>query len=128
MSAHARWAGGGRHELGQNFLIDHRIAARIARLVPPGPVVELGPGDGALTRHLVRRSEQLTAVELDPWRAAELERRFGDRMTVVHGDMLRFRRPEPHHVVSNVPFGITTPLLRHLLGQAGWGTAVLLLQ
>ena len=128
MSAYARWAGGGRHELGQNFLADHRTAARIARLVPPGPVVELGPGDGAVTRHLIRRAGPLTAVELDPRRAAALERRFGDRVTVVHGDMLRFAEPGPHHIVSNVPFGITTPLLRHLLGQAGWGTAVLLLQ
>jgi 23S rRNA (adenine-N6)-dimethyltransferase len=128
MSAHGRWAGGGRHELGQNFLTDHRIAARIARLVPPGPVVELGPGDGAVTRYLLRRREPLTAVELDPRRAAALERRFGHQVTVVRGDMLRFREPGPHHVVSNVPFGITTPLLRHLLGQVGWGTAVLLLQ
>ncbi|MGI5127514.1 ribosomal RNA small subunit methyltransferase A [Pseudonocardia sp. CA-107938] len=128
MSAHSRRFVGGRHELGQNFLTDHRIAARIARLVPPGPVVELGPGDGAVTRHLVRRPDPLTAVELDPRRAAALERRYGDRVTVVHGDMLRFRERRPHHIVSNVPFGITTPLLRHLLGQPGWGTAVLLLQ
>ena len=76
----------------------------------------------------MRRPEPLTAVELDPRRAAALDRRYGDRVTVVHGDMLRFREPQHHHVVSNVPFGITTPLLRHLLGQAGWGTAVLLLQ
>ena len=42
--------------------------------------------------------------------------------------MLRFRLTGPHHVVSNVPFGITTPLLRHLLDQRAWTTAVLMLQ
>ncbi|GAA1243423.1 hypothetical protein GCM10009609_03580 [Pseudonocardia aurantiaca] len=46
----------------------------------------------------------------------------------MHADMLRFRLDSAHHVVSNVPFGITTPLLRHLLGQRAWTSAVLLLQ
>ncbi|SHL40266.1 23S rRNA (adenine-N6)-dimethyltransferase [Pseudonocardia thermophila] len=128
MSTHVRWAGGGRHELGQNFLVDGRVAAWIARLVPPGPVVELGPGAGALTRHLIARPDPITVVEIDPHHAAALERRFGRRVAVVRGDMLRFRERRPHHVVSNVPFGITAPLLRHVLGQSSWCTAVLLLQ
>jgi 23S rRNA (adenine-N6)-dimethyltransferase len=53
---------------------------------------------------------------------------FGPRVRVVHDDMLRFRLDGVHHVVSNVPFGITTPVLRHLLAQRAWSTAVLLLQ
>ncbi len=119
---------GGRHELGQNFLADARVAARIAGLVPPGPVLELGAGDGALTRLLAHRRDLLTAVELDPDRAAGLRRRFGRQVRIVQADMLRFRLDTPHQVVSNVPFGITTPLLRHLLGQHAWTCAVLLLQ
>jgi 23S rRNA (adenine-N6)-dimethyltransferase len=119
---------GGRHELGQNFLADRRVAARIAGLVPPGAILELGPGDGALTRHLAARPGPVTAVELDPVRAAALRRSLGHLVHVVHDDMLRFRLDGEHHVVSNVPFGITTPLLRHLLAQREWSTAVLLLQ
>lgn len=119
---------GGRHELGQNFLTDGRVAARIAGLVPPGPVLELGPGGGALTRLLVPRADPVTAVEIDPQRAAALRRTYGAGVRVVHADMLRFRLEDPHHVVSNAPFGVTTPLLRHLLRQQAWGTAVLLLQ
>ena len=119
---------GGRHELGQNFLTDSRVAARIAGLVPAGPVLELGGGDGALTRHLVTRPGPVVVVELDPGRVAFLRRVHGNRVRVVHADMLRFRLAEPHHVVANVPFGITTPLLRHLLGQRAWSNAVLLLQ
>ncbi|MDT7654129.1 MAG: rRNA (adenine-N6)-dimethyltransferase [Pseudonocardiales bacterium] len=119
---------GGRHELGQNFLVERRVAARIAKLVPPGPVLELGAGDGALTRQLADRPGPVTAVELDPVRVAGLRRMFGPRVRVVHDDMLRFRLDGVHHVVSKLPFGITTPVLRHLLAQRAWSTAVLLLQ
>jgi len=97
---------GGRHELGQNFLADRRVAARIAALVPPGAILELGPGDGALTRHLAARPDLVTAVELDPVRVAALRRSLGHRVHVVHDDMLRFRLDGEHHVVSNVPAGL----------------------
>jgi 23S rRNA (adenine-N6)-dimethyltransferase len=127
MHPSSRRAVGGQHELGQNFLVDRRAAARIAALVPPGPVVELGAGDGALTRQLAVRADPVTAVELDPARAAGLRRTLGRRVRVVQADMLRFR-PDVPNVVSNVPFGITTPVLRHLLRHGAWTTAVLLLQ
>jgi 23S rRNA (adenine-N6)-dimethyltransferase len=119
---------GHRPELGQNHLVDHRVSARIAGLVPPGPVLELGSGDGALTRLLADRPWPVTAVELDPARVAGLRRRLGPRVRVVHADMLRFPLDGDHHVVSNVPFGITTALLRRLLGHGGWVSAVLLVQ
>jgi 23S rRNA (adenine-N6)-dimethyltransferase len=128
MPSSSHRAVGGRHELGQNFLVDRRVVARIAALVPPGPVLELGAGDGALTRQLAVRAGDVTAVELDPGRVAGLRRALGRRVRVVHADMLRFRLDGVPNVVSNVPFGITTPMLRHLLGQRAWTTAVLLLQ
>jgi 23S rRNA (adenine-N6)-dimethyltransferase len=132
MPSSSRRALGGPHELGQNFLVDRRVVARIAALVPPGPVLELGAGDGVLTRQLAVRGGDVTAVELDPDRVAGLRRALGRRVRVVQADMLRFRldsvRPAVSTVVSNVPFGITTPVLRHLLGQRTWATAVLLLQ
>ena len=127
MPTSSRRAIGGRHELGQNFLVDRRVVARIAALVPPGPVLELGAGDGALTRQLAVRAGDVTAVELDPGRVAGLRRALGRRVHVVQADMLRVRPAVPN-VVSNVPFGITTPVLRHLLRQRAWTTAVLLLQ
>lgn len=121
---------GGRHELGQNFLVDPGVRRRIVDLVPPGPepVLELGAGDGAVTRLLADGRRPVTAVELDPRRAATLRRELAGRARVEQGDMLRCSLDVPHHVVSNVPFAITTPLLRHLLGQRVWCTAVLLLQ
>ncbi|HXV92682.1 MAG TPA: 23S ribosomal RNA methyltransferase Erm [Pseudonocardia sp.] len=121
---------GGRHELGQNFLVDADVVASIVRAIPGTPalpVLELGAGDGALTAALAGHGHPVTAVELDPRRAGALRRRCPD-VTVVCSDMLSVRTEAPHHVVSNVPFGITTALLRHLLAQDRWHTAVLLLQ
>lgn len=119
---------GARPELGQNHLIDGRVAARIAALVPPGPVLELGAGDGAITRLLADRQWPVTAVELDPARVAGLRRRFGAGVRVAHADMLRFPLSGADHIVSNVPFGITTAVLRRLLAAPAWTTAVLLVQ
>jgi 23S rRNA (adenine-N6)-dimethyltransferase len=119
---------GGRHELGQNHLIDHRVVARIAELVPPGAVLELGAGDGALTRLLADRPWPVTAVELDPARVAGLRREFRAGPRVVRADMLAFPLAGDHHIVSNVPFGITTALLRRLLAAPDWSSAVLLVQ
>ncbi|APU12922.1 MULTISPECIES: 23S ribosomal RNA methyltransferase Erm [Actinoalloteichus] len=122
----------GRHELGQNHLVDDRVISRIAELIraeAPGPVLELGAGDGALTNALISTGRSVTAVEIDPRRVQTLRRRFGDRAEVVHADLLTHQAACPgHHIVSNVPFHLTTPLLRRLLDLRDWRTAVLLLQ
>ncbi len=118
------------HELGQNFLVDRRVIAAIVDAVsttPALPVLELGAGDGAVTAALASAGHTVTAVEMDQHRIATLRRRWPP-VTVVQADMLTVRADSDHQVVSNVPFGITTPLLRHLLGQDRWHTAVLLLQ
>lgn len=124
-----------RRELGQNFLVDDRVARRIVELagVAPGDlVVELGAGRGALTRPLTDRGAHVRAVELDPHWAAELRRVFGGRpdVEVVHGDALEVALPAaPFRVVANPPFAITTSLLRRLLGgDAPLIDATLLLQ
>jgi 23S rRNA (adenine-N6)-dimethyltransferase len=122
---------GGPHELGQNLLIDEQVAARMTAIVqsgPPAPVVDLGAGDGALTRPLAAAGMAVTAVELDPRKAAQLRRTFGKAVHVVEADLLGYEYGGPHHVASNVPFGLTTPVLRRLLRQRTWHTAALLLQ
>lgn len=125
-----RFATGGRHEHGQNFLRDPRIAHRIADLVhewPRHPLIEFGPGDGAITDVLAERTP-LTAVEVDRRYVERLRRRHGRRVTVIHGDMLSFRIPQPSNLVSNVPYHLTTPLLRRLLADHAWQHALLVLQ
>lgn len=122
---------GGPHELGQNLLVDRAVINRITQLVArnSGPIVELGPGDGAVTVPLARSGRVITAVELDPKRARRLHRRTPEHVTVVNDDMLRFRLPQhPHVLVGNLPFHLTTPLLRRLLFAPHWQHAVLLVQ
>ncbi|WP_420824666.1 23S ribosomal RNA methyltransferase Erm [Streptomyces spiramenti] len=121
----------GRHEFGQNFLVDRGVVEKVVRLVAAtsGPVVEIGPGDGALTLPMRRLGRSLTAVELDGVRARELRRRAGPGVTVVEGDFLRHRLPSsPFVLVGNVPFDRTTALLRRVLHADHWTDAVLLVQ
>ncbi|MEU6697218.1 23S ribosomal RNA methyltransferase Erm [Pseudonocardia sp. NPDC046786] len=121
----------GRHEHGQNFLVDPAVPAALAAVVggyPARSVLELGAGDGALTAALLRLDRPVTAVEIDPHRVDRLRRRFGARVTVRHGDLLRERLDRPVDVVSNVPYALTTPLLRRLLPAPRWAHALLLLQ
>lgn len=123
-----RSARGGRHELGQNFLHHQPTVDRIARLVADtsGPILEIGSGDGALTRALARLGRPLTAIDVDEHRVRRLRRALPG-VHVEHADATRHRFDVPV-VVGNVPFHLTTPILRRLLGSTGWQHAVLLTQ
>nr|WP_090345924.1 23S ribosomal RNA methyltransferase Erm [Mycolicibacterium malmesburyense]CRL78498.1 ribosomal RNA adenine dimethylase [Mycolicibacterium malmesburyense] len=127
MSSHFR----GRHEHGQNFLRDRAVIAAIVDAVArtEGPIVEIGPGAGALTLPLQRLKRPLTAVEIDPRQAARLEARTSARTRVVTADFLRYRLPRtPHVVVGNLPFHLTTAILRRILHNPAWTDALLLVQ
>ena len=125
---------GGRRELGQNFLADRELIARIQRLVreeTQGPIIELGAGDGALTGPLARLNRPVTALEIDPRRVQRLRARFerDADVSVVQTDVLRYRFPAaPHTIVGNVPFHLTTAIIRKLLSERGWSGAVLIVQ
>jgi 16S rRNA (adenine1518-N6/adenine1519-N6)-dimethyltransferase len=113
-----------KQSLGQNFLFDEGLLARIAaaaELSPDDVVLEIGPGLGALTRHLARAAGHVVAVELDdrllPALKYELEP-FAN-VELVHGDILTFDPAryfdKPFVVVANVPYYITGAILRRLL-------------
>jgi len=115
-----------RRRWGQNFLVDSFAAARIvaAAAVSPGEtVVEIGPGDGALTRLLAVAGGTLLAIEIDPRRAAALARELsplgnvvveeGDALARPVGDRLRGHALAlPAVVVGNLPYNVATPILR----------------
>ncbi len=114
-----------KKSLGQNFLVDPNLQRKIVEAVDPGPgdtVVEVGPGQGALTDRLAEAAGRLVAVELDDRLAADLAARFSDadRVAIVHADILDW---EPGDilddpvvkVVGNIPYNITSPLLFRLL-------------
>ncbi|TWS20575.1 23S ribosomal RNA methyltransferase Erm [Tsukamurella asaccharolytica] len=121
---------GGRQEHGQNFLTDGAVIDRFVDLTrhTDGPIIEIGPGSGALTDPLLRLGRSLTAVEIDGGHARRLRGRLPEA-TIVHGDFLRHRLPaEPHAVVGNLPFHLTTAVLRKLLHAPHWTGAVLVVQ
>lgn len=124
---------GGRHELGQNFLVDRRVVDRFVALTAAtrGPIVELGAGSGAITRELAALGRPLTALEIDRRRADSLRREFAPDtdVTIVEADALAWRYPTaPHVVVGNVPFHLTTAIMRSLLARGHWTDAILLTQ
>ena len=111
-----------RRRFGQHFLHDPRVLARIVDAVAPraGDVlVEIGPGEGALTRPLLERAGALHAIEVDRDLAARLRELPG--LTVHEGDALEFDYagfPPGMRLVGNLPYNISTPLLFHLAKYA----------
>lgn len=118
----------GRHELGQNFLTHQPTIGLMTSLVAafPGSIIEIGAGDGAITRSLARLGRPLTAIDVDASRVRSLQRRLPD-VEVKAADVLKFPL-DSDVVVGNIPFHITTPILRRLLSVDQWEYAVLLTQ
>lgn len=115
-----------KKSLGQNFLVDANIQRKIVDALDPGPddeVMEIGPGQGALTRHLAGRAGRLTLVELDDTLAARLEAEFAETpsVAVIHRDVLQVpleevsAHPGRLKVIGNIPYNITTPILFGML-------------
>lgn len=114
-----------KKSLGQNFLLDPGALDKIvsaAELQPDDTVLEIGPGTGALTEQLAQRARRVIAVELDrrlePILQATLSR--FDNITLVFDDILNVNLPEligtdDYVVVANVPYYITSAILRLLL-------------
>lgn len=128
-----------KRSLGQNFLVDPNLQRKIVEALGAGPgdeVLEIGPGRGALTRHLAGSVGRLILVELDDVLARALEEEYGGRedVEVVHGDVLRVpmdslvERPSELRVVGNVPYNITTPILFRLLERPRPRDMVLMVQ
>ncbi|MDR7381863.1 23S ribosomal RNA methyltransferase Erm [Promicromonospora iranensis] len=122
---------GGAHELGQNLLVDTQVIRRVVDLVPDAdrPLVEWAAGRGALTLPLARLGRPLEAVEIDPRSTGRLGRTVPGNVTVTRDDILRHAPPsDPYDLVCNVPFHLTTPVLRRLFTLTGWQRAVLITQ
>jgi len=120
--------------IGQHFLADDSAAARIVNAlgdVSHSTVLEIGPGRGALTSLLASRSRRLIAIELDRVLAAQLRMEFSNapNVEIIEGDILAIdfhslfgpkpgasrpglvHKPEPAHVVGNIPYYITSDIL-----------------
>ena len=117
-----------RKRFGQHFLHDPSIIGKIVAAIDPQPadvLVEIGPGEGAITRPLLDRAGTLHVVELDRDLADRLRQAYaGDDRLVVHAaDALRFDfaslcPPDGRiRLVGNLPYNVSTPLMFHVLEQ-----------
>lgn len=88
---------------------------------PAGTVLEIGPGRGALTRHLLPHAARVIAVEVDPKMVESLARNLGmeERLTVVPGDVLTTDLTQwgPVAVAGNLPYYITSPIIERVLSM-----------
>ncbi len=114
-----------RKRFGQHFLHDPWVLSRIVDAIAPqagDALVEIGPGEGALTRPLLARIPSLTAVEIDRDLAAALVAEFPpERLQVIVADALDYdfsALPTGLRVVGNLPYNVSTPLLFHLAAFA----------
>ncbi|MBN2048118.1 MAG: ribosomal RNA small subunit methyltransferase A [Anaerolineaceae bacterium] len=114
-----------KKSLGQNFLLDPHALRRIvecAELPENALVLEIGPGLGSLTRYLARSAKRVVAVELDQHLIPVLKDVVApfENVRVVHGDMLELDPAalmggEAYSAIANIPYYITSALIRHLL-------------
>ncbi len=117
-----------KKRFGQHFLRDIEVLEEIASLADvrhASGVLEIGPGEGALTAFLLRAGKPVVALEKDRDAVVELQHRFGDALNVVEGDALSAplsellptdtsgKRPV---VAGNLPYNVASPIFRRLLG------------
>lgn len=121
--------------LGQHFLIDKESVDAIiaaAEIVPEDTVLEVGPGLGVMTDELGKTSAHIVAVEMDGTLANLLRRRLPKNVTVKESDIMKFNLaelPADYKVVANVPYYITSPIIRLLMESKNPPTqSVLLIQ
>src|SRR5690606_13411967 len=116
-----------RKRFGQHFLTDTALVERMVRAIAPTDaerVVEIGPGQGALTLPLLDAIKHLHVVELDRDLIERLERTIASQRITIHAaDALRFdfaslaQDGQKLRVVGNLPYNISTPLIFHLIDQ-----------
>ena len=129
---------GAKKSLGQNFLVDESVIARIVREVAPRgdeTVIEIGAGRGALTARLAEQSGHLVAIEFDRDLVPLLQEKFGGRenFTLLEADALgvdfctTIAPAREARVVANLPYNISTAILQRLFEQRRCLTEMILM-
>lgn len=117
-----------RKRFGQNFLHDVHWIARIVAAIDPRPgqaIIEIGPGQAALTRELIKAAGHVSAVEIDRDLAAWLRSEFApEQLSLIEADALAYDwraladSQGPLRIVGNLPYNISSPLLFELVAIA----------
>ena len=129
-----------KKSLGQNFLRDDSVLDKIiktANLSEDDFVIEVGPGEGVLTEELARLAEKVIAIEIDKNLALRLDSRLrgNDKIEIINADILEINLPElleqnnftNYKVIANIPYYITSPIIRLFLETAHPPTEMILM-
>ncbi len=115
-----------RKRFGQHFLIDQVVLSSIVKIFSPkrgDRVLEIGPGTGMLTKHLVEHLDHLVVIEVDRDMVKQLRQRYSDdSLTILQNDILKTNIQSPIilgesssvRIIGNLPYNISTPLLFHI--------------
>ena len=119
-----------RKRFGQNFLVDNNIIEKIVSAIAPTPnqnLIEIGPGQGAITGPVLEKCPRLNVIELDRDLIPLLQKKFHQypELHIHQGDALKtdfsqfYREGKPLRIIGNLPYNISTPLMFHLLSYSG---------
>ena len=123
-----------RKKWGQNFLQDPNIIRKIVAQLDPQPhdvVIEIGPGQGALTFALAKQVKTVYAVEIDPLLVNHLNEHVLENVNVIHQDILDLdlhKFSGDVKIIGNLPYNITSPIIFKFLDWSGWSKMVFMTQ
>jgi len=127
-----------RKKWGQNFLVDNNLLKKIVRTINPKSdncILEIGPGEGALSEKIFPIVKEMVGVEIDPLLIEKLK--IHDKLKeliIIKGDVLLYEIDKlpisnPVRVIGNIPYNITTPIIFWLIEQLDyWDDAFLMVQ
>ncbi len=127
-----------RKRWGQNFLVDRNLLEKIVRTIDPkksDSILEIGPGEGALTELIFPKVKEMVAIEIDPMLIEHLKNRESLKgLNIVHGDVLlqdieNLPVKNLVRVIGNIPYNITSPIIFWLIEQLHfWDDASIMMQ
>ena len=127
-----------RKRWGQNFLVDRNLLEKIVRTIDPKKsdcILEIGPGEGALTELIFPKVKEMVAIEIDPMLIEHLKNRESLKgLNIVHGDVLlqdieNLPVKNLVRVIGNIPYNITSPIIFWLIEQLHfWDDAFIMMQ
>ena len=127
-----------RKKWGQNFLVDRNLLEKIVRTIDPkksDSILEIGPGEGALTELIFPKVKEMVAIEIDPMLIEHLKNRESLKgLNIVHGDVLlqdieNLPVKNLVRVIGNIPYNITSPIIFWLIEQLHfWDDAFIMMQ
>jgi len=123
-----------RKKWGQNFLRDPNTITKIINCLQPlvsDTILEIGPGDGALTNQLSKQIDHIHVVEIDPLLVTQLEKNKYPNVTIHQGDILEWDLNQLKgevKIIGNLPYYISSPILFKMLAWQNWERMVLMFQ